>query len=399
MASFIKQLRIHFGWWRERPAFSLFVLALVALAVHLQLFGFHPNNDTEQFIDVIHAFRGVADAPLHLNRYLNPLYPVLSVTLLRGFSPEGVMLVMNVLFYLGTVMLSYGLVRRVFQSQFVGFVSGLFITTAYAMVRYNLTQVWDIGGYFFFALSLYACWRWYNEEPHRDLWLYLGGAAVGFGMLVKESGAMGALFMAWLLLLAPISWARRIRAFLLFSVLPFVTLVSNQLRGHEAGFSSRDWLMYNWDVYRYAYTPIKWAGVNATSFHWLWPVFLIAVFFLIRKWREWPLAVRVYSIAIIAPGISYFAWPIFISRTVFISAWIIIPLVAWQLSRWYAAAKRPIHRGLVIAYIVLVAITPFALQHTLRYARLFDILESCNRNPICFWDTFWENRETYSKIK
>ena len=305
---------------------------------------------------------------------------------------------MNIVFYYAIVLLTYGLIRRVFGRKLVAFLTALFVLSAYAMIRYNLTQVWDIGGYFFYVLTLYVGWRWY-ESKHPQ-WLYLGGTSVGFGMLVKETGAIAAVFVGFLFLLSKTSWKEKITAFFQFSLIPFIVLIFNQLRSIETGFSSKDWFLYNWESFGYAYKPIKWAGVNATSFHWLWPLFIIGLILLIQKRKKISKHIWVYLAAILLPSVSYFAWPIFISRTVFIASWLMMPVAAWCITYLYDTYKSHIFaRYAIVLGVVVISVTPIILQEILRYAHLFDIIEACNRNIGCAWNMFWENRHTYSRIK
>src|SRR3989344_6615014 len=157
----------------------LLALSTINLVVFYYSFGFHPNNDTSSFIDFIKFFRGY-DVSFFPSRYLNPFYAVISAKLLFFMSPEQSLITINTVFYYGLVFLTYGLIRRVFKNNFIGFVSAITVMTGYAMVRYALTQVQDMGGYFCFVLTIYAGWRWWEDK--NKLWLYLGGMAGAVGV-------------------------------------------------------------------------------------------------------------------------------------------------------------------------------------------------------------------------
>ena len=149
---------------------SLLALGAVNLLVFYYLFGFHPNNDTDGFIYTIDFFRG-QDAVFFPNRYLVPFYPVVGAKLLFVISSVQSLIVMNIIFYFGLLLLTYGLIARVFKNKWIGFVTALLVATNYAMIRYGLTQVQDMGGYFWSVLTMYAIWRWREEKHHG--WLYL----------------------------------------------------------------------------------------------------------------------------------------------------------------------------------------------------------------------------------
>lgn len=370
----------------------LFLLGLLNLLVFYILFGFHPNNDTQSFIWTIERFRGL-DSPFHPNRYLNPFYPVVGSTVLAFVNPAMSIIITNIIFYFGILFLTYKLIAKVFKNNLVGFLSSLFIVTAYPVIRYGLTQVQDMGGYFWFVLSLYAGWLW--KENKKDYWLYVGGAAVALGMLTKESGAMGAIFIGILILLFSANLKARALNLLKFSAIPFFTLVINQYRGEKIGYNSGQWFVDNWHAYAAAnYNFFKWLGVNITTYNLLWIFIFLGIYFLIKNFKTIDKDIKIYLLAILIPSLSYFAWPLFIGRTVFISAWLLVPVAAYGLYNIYL--KNDYFKYLFLISAVLVIISPYLLQGVLKYANVFKIMEICDKNIVCSWNYFWENRGEFS---
>jgi 4-amino-4-deoxy-L-arabinose transferase-like glycosyltransferase len=384
-------LREHLA--RRKSVIFLLALGILNLVVFWQLFGFHANNDTDSYILSIKFFRGESNE-VYPNRYLNPFYSVVAATIFRGLSPEHSIIVTNIIFYFGLLLLTYGLLRRVFKSEFIGVISALFISTSYALVRYGLTQVQDIGGYFWFLLTLYCGWRWWEDK--KSGWLYIGGVAVSFGMLTKESGAMAALFVGILFLLEKASFKTKIINFLKFSIIPFVVLLINQSRGKEVHYNSGKWFLENWQIFAEAnYRFIKWLGVNISTYNFLWLFIFIGAIVLINKRKEISSEIKIYFLAVFLPSMCYFAWPLFISRTVFISAWFFIPLASYGLYHMYNKGK--LLRYMAVVAIVFALITPYILQYTLRYAHLFQIMGNCKNDISCTWNYFWDNRDSFSK--
>lgn len=371
----------------------LMVLATLNLIIFAGLFGFHPNNDTDSFILTIEFFRG-EQADFHPNRYLSPFYPVVGATLLRFLSPAGSMIVLNIAFYYGIALLTYGLFRRVFHSALVGLVGTLIIITGYPMLRYGLTQLQDIGAYFWFVATLYVAWRWFTEGYDKR-WLLFGGVAVSFGLLTKESGAMAAIAFGLLILFSKRSWKEKALAIGLVAFLPFITLLVNSFRGQEIGVSSLDWYKDNWKVYGPTnFNVFKWVGVNGSAFNLVWPLALLGVYWFIKKQRVLPPEAKYYFLAALIPSLSYLTWPIFIGRTVFISAWLLVPLAAYAIS-CLLENKQTLVFGVLALLAALVV--PYVLQSTLRYAHVFQILDICKNNIGCAWDYFWNNRGGFSK--
>lgn len=373
----------------------LFVLlaAVINLSAFAYFFGFHKNNDTESYIISINFFRGDGDE-IYPNRYLNPFYSLVAASIFNNLSPEDSIILTNIIFYFGLVLLTYGLLKRVFKSEFIGAVSSLFVMTSYAFIRYGLTQVQDMGGYFWYVLIVYVSWRWWEDK--KNYWLYLGGVGVSFAMLTKESGCMAALFFAALLLLSKLDYKNKFYSFVRFSFLPLITLFVNQVRGSDMAYNSKDWFVGNWITYAHDnYTLIKWLGVNISTYNFLWLLFFIGFFLIIKKIKTISFDVRVYLGSILLPSLSYFAWPVFISRTVFISAWFFVPVASYAV--YYIYMRGQAYKYLAGIIVFLAVVSPYILQNTLRYAHVFYILDQCNKNIVCGWRYFWDNRNSFSK--
>ncbi len=378
---------------KHKTIFFLFLLATLNLFVFWALYDFHPNNDTGGFVDLIKFFRGIDVSYFIPARYLNPFYAVVGSKVLFFLSPEDSLIATNISFYYGLVFLTYGLIRRVFKNNFIGFVSALTVMSGYAMVRYALTQVQDIGGYFWFLLTLYAGWRWWEDK--NKAWLYLGGVAVAFGVLTKESGCMGALFVGILFLLDKVSWRERVLNFVRFSIFPFATIIINGIRGHDVNYNSARWFIFAWKEYASTnFTPLKWFGVHVSTYNILWLFIAIGIYFLIRNWRNLDRNIKIYLLAVIPSSMSYYFWSLFIARTVFISAWFFVPIASYGIYNVYIKGGRFKH--IAIGMIVLAVITPYIIQSTLRYATLFTILDLCKNNIPCTWNYFWKNRTQFS---
>lgn len=380
---------------RGKDILLLLGLMTLNLIFYAWFFGFQPNNDTDSFIWTIERFRGL-DSPFHPNRYLNPFYPLLGATLFRWASPAASIILTNIIGYIVIVLATYGLIRRVFADRLIGFLSALFLLTAYPLLRYGLTQVQDMGGYMWFVLTLYAAWRW--RESDKALWIVAAGLCTGFGMLTKESGAMGALFVALLLLeyWRHHGWKKTAVRFLQFTAVPLVVLLINQYHGTKIGYSSWEWFLWNWQTYRHEYTFIKWLGINVVAFHVLWIFVGIGVVLLWHRRKEITPSVRWYLAAVILPSLSYFAWPLFLTRTVFIAAWLVVPIAAYGVVHFFQGQLRG---GAVVAVVVIV-IFPYILQNVIGYTPGFYILQNtCRYEPRCVWQTFWHNRREFRQFR
>ncbi len=372
---------------------SLLALGTINLIVFYYAFGFHFNNDTDGFIYTIDFFRG-QDTVFFPNRYMVPFYPVVGAKLLFFLSATQSLIVTNIILYFGLLLLTYGLINRVFKNKWIGLVTALLVATNYAMIRYGLTQVQDMGGYFWCILTMYAIWRW--REGKQSSWLYLSSIAVAFGVLTKESGGMGALFAGAIILLEKDGWKKTGKYLAMFSFFPLITVVLNSLRGREIGFSSGTYFIDVWKFWGPEnYTFLRWFGINASTYNLLWVAVLLGLVMLYRNRQVIDRDIIKYFIAVLPTSFSYLAWPVFISRTVFISGWLFLPLAAYGLFKLYEKGK--CWRYLSIFFVVLLLVAPYLLQNMLRYAHVFTIIDSCHKNPVCAWKYFWQNRGGFSK--
>jgi hypothetical protein len=355
------------------------------------LFGFRENNDTSSFVDTITFFQQTGDI-IDPNRYLNPFYGIVGAYLFPFLSAVSVLLVVNYISYLVILLSSYGLFRRVFGNVTSAWVGAVTFVTSYASIRYGLTQVQDIAAFAFLSLTLYAGWRWY--ESRKNIWLFAGSVCVAFGMLVKESGAMGALFVGCLFLYAyRHRLLKAVQSVLLFSILPALVIFINSVRGADFTFSSADWFILNWE--RYAeenYTLVKWIGINATTFNVLWVFSLLGLYVLIKKWKHIDENIRLFIIAVLPVSASYFAWPLFMSRTVYIASWSFAALTILGVQ---FITKDFSKKYLLGVSIFAIIITPYILQLTIGYVPLFLILDQCNYSAVCSVETFLRIRSSF----
>lgn len=377
----------------KRNLLILIVLIVAQLFLYSRLYGFRFNNDTDSFIMSFEFFRG-NESNIHPPRYLNPFYPLVGSTFFGFLSSAHALIVMNIIFYFGMVLLTYDLVRRVFKNNAVGFLSAMMVMTSYAIIRYGLTQVQDIGGYFWFLLTLYCGWRWWEENDRK--WLIVGGIATAFGILTKESGAMGALFVGIIMIVKNWKELKKLLInFTIFSIWPAVTILVNWYRGKDVQYNSLQWFKYAWTQYgSYNYTFFKFFSINLSTFNIAWVAIGIGLVFLYRNRKQIDRNVWLYLLAAIPSSLSYFAWSLFISRTVFISAWLVLPIAAYGIYELFSVGYKKIS---VILFIFIITV-PYLLQSMIGYTPLFVIIERCNYKVPCSLNSFIKSRNHFSNF-
>ena len=141
--------------------------------------------------------------------------------------------------------------------------------------------------------------------------------------------------------------------FLLFSIWPAGTLLINWFRGRDVQYNSMQWLVYNWQTYKaYNFTFFKWVSINLSTFNVAWIAVFVGLYFLYKNRKNIDNNLRLFLLVVIPSSLSYFGWSLFISRTVFVSAWLVLPIAAYGIYELYNAGYKKISMTLSVLIIV-----------------------------------------------
>ena len=94
--------------------------------------------------------------------------------------------VVNGLLFVGSGLVFFSLLKRIFEDSKVSFLGTLFLMTNYAPISFGMAYMMDIGGWFFYIASLYFSYRYLEAEEAEDKWLYISAFMIGIGGLYKE---------------------------------------------------------------------------------------------------------------------------------------------------------------------------------------------------------------------
>jgi len=220
------------------------------------------------------------------------------------------------------------------------------------MLQNALSFLTDMTGWFFLTLVVYLALVFY-QQPTLKL-AVIAGLLSGLGFLFKESGAVGAVFFAFLILFAPkIRWLQKMKygtILFLCAVLPIILSVF--LITETFHYSYLDWYKAN----------LLSSGKDynlPNIIQQLLVMFLLGWIFAARGfWQEkknqWGGGDRkIIFLAMIPLFLTGFLWPMPVARVLFLGIMPLVILASWGL----ASFKKPFLEIMLLILLVAVNYT------------------------------------------
>jgi len=345
--------------------------ALFALFDYLLLGFFQWDGDTGSYVDMINYFSGktMQFGAIPVHRFIKPLYGLVGGLLHPLLSAVPVIFLMNLCFYLGIVTLLYKLLERYLdQPPARAALGALWFAGSYPMFKYGFELLTDIGGWFFALLTVYLALR----AVERKAWVYFlaAGTTAAVGLLAKETGGMGMLFILFYLLLIrrAIGWKRVLTAYL-WSGIPFIviTVFVQFIVWQAFHYSYADWLFGAGDIMNASRrTFLHFIGTQGMAFHVLWILFFIGLA-NVRTLKE-----KAKILAITPVGLTALAWAFLVVRILFFQFVFVIPVALHGYDAVCQRLKnRPRLRILAAWSPVIVSVVLIVL---IRHNSAFDLL-------------------------
>jgi hypothetical protein len=297
------------------------------------------RSDTEYFVDQIKISRGGmslddlsgATKDLVYFRLFKPVYGALSVFPFGNTSPNNVILILNLIFFIGLTISSYYYFEHVGFDKDFAFLGSVWVSSGYPVLKYGLALVTDISGWFFavFSMAIFL----YAIKINRLSYIAFA-SIVGFvGSLSKETGVLGLMFCGlYLLINNRFENKKEVVKKMIALCLPFFLLqgLFLFLMKNVEGPSLFGWVKYNYNIYFYDFYKIRYFITNEfLSFNLIWIFVFIGMFYLIRE-RFWGDNKKMsIFIASLFPAIVVFAWPVFYYRILFIQFIFLIPIALY----------------------------------------------------------------------
>lgn len=294
--------------------------------------------DTIDFID-----KGTASSYFWPVRLVTSSLYVLSILLFSKIFGSILFswILLNFIFYVLTGVFFYLILEKVFRDKKTALVGTFFLNANYAMVVFGLTYLVDIGGWFFYILSLYCLLNY--TEKREDKWLLLSAASVGMGGLFKEYAFQG--FIAIFILLVYENYssllkiAKRIFWPAVISFLPAFMVFAYVFI--EFDYSYFDWFARAELADVYKSRIIEYVKSIGSLLNFLLIIFGGGLYYL---WKEGRKLVEgnffPFIIAVIISALPAFIWPAITQRILFIIVPAIVIVSCFLVKKinkfWYA---------------------------------------------------------------
>lgn len=297
------------------------------LCLTILFFGFQSDVDTVDYVKSIKYFLGKrGDFELNPHRVLRPGGIFLALPLSLVFTEFWALTIINILFYFICLALIFFLGKAIFKQEKLGFLTALFFSSNYPMMRFGLCCLTDMPAWFFYVLSLFLTVK-FLQKPSLKL-AGLNGFLSGIGFLVKESGGVGILFfLATLLVFNNFKSKDKFRYFLRFLFCFLGPVFINQaLVWHFFNYTYLDWYLYNAKTYlsqSYTFYNLFKNFFILFGISWIFVFLGLKKFWQERKDPKKSCQTKIIS-ALFVPALSFFLWGDLTARLMYISG----PLLA-----------------------------------------------------------------------
>ncbi len=170
-----------------------------------------------------------------------------------------------------------------FKSEKTAFVGSLFFAGNYAMVIFGLTYFMDIGGWFFYTLSIYYLYQYIESGTKRAL--YTSALAIAVGALMKESVPFAYIVMFIVLFYENRkSLAGFIKKIYIPTAIAFVPMLVHHLIMYIAyDYSYWQFILLNHRIYNYKSRFVEYVKNFGSLLNFLAPVALAGLIVMFKS--------------------------------------------------------------------------------------------------------------------
>lgn len=363
---------------------SLIAIDIIILSIIFSVSGVYNDKvDTGIYVSQINQFKqgsfSLENSKAAL-RFFKPFYGVVGSWFVLLLSPYAFILFINIFFLSALTILSFFLFKEIIADDRLAFWGAIWAASGYPMLKYGLALGTDISGWFFAVATVLAVLIGARQSKMR---YFILASLLGFlGALTKESGILGLVFGGAYVLAHIGVWNfKKIVKTMARLSIPFLALEGLFLflmskTGLPTFF---DWYALNLSSYaREYYKLFYFIGTELSSFHIILFFGLLGIYHAIKRKdvlnREW-LAI---FFGLFAASLPVLAWPIFISRILYIQFLFFIPLALYGIYHFsFSGADKKILGLKLSDYMllapVIISVTLFFLSGT---GSLFEVLKS-----------------------
>jgi len=289
----------------------------------LSFYSFHPKieGDSVSYIEAIEFLtEDAAPTGLIYNRIITTFG---GLTVLIVLGPILDLLpawqIMNFIFFAISAFAFFKLLDLLFENRKVAILGTLFLIANYAILRFGLAYLMDMGGWAFYISSVYFTLKYSKSYDRKNL--YKAVVLSSIGGLFKEYAFLAVIPIVVFLVYE--NWPS-FRNIFKKSILPALLAVGPIFLVYlyayiQFDYTYFDWLSTNQAYYLYDSRIIEYIKSLGSLLNILGILFVGGLLVLRKQWQSLEIRIKLFLLSIFASFLPIFFWPAITQRILFIT--------------------------------------------------------------------------------
>jgi len=337
----------------KAPTFYIYLTCLSVLAlVSLFLLPHRIEGDAVTYVDAIHVLNGaplttvIGPTDYAVHRIMTTFIGLEIINILSfvfGSIPLAWLIWATFLYFLVNIVF-YKLLLKMFGNHTTACFGGLFFAANYAMFVFGPTFFMDIGGWFFYTLSIYLLYTYIQSGKKKDL--LASALAISVGAFFKENALVAYVPFFFVVLYEnyrlPLTFFKKI---IPLSLIIFVPIMVHQVCIYWVfGETYLRWIEINHSVYVYANIWAEYLKSLGSLLNLLIPVSLVGVYYFAKAVKSKAIDTKrvLFIAAVLISSIPALMWPGITQRVLFMVVPGLVILASFAIDRyrkyWYVFA-------------------------------------------------------------
>lgn len=263
---------------------------------------------------------------------------------------------LNTLFYFLICFVFYLILKSIHNDEEVALFGTLFLASSYGLIAFGLNFLMDIGGWFFYVLSMYYMVI-YARSLNRLHLLYAAGA-VGAGLLFKEYAVLGVIPIAFFLVYENWSYSfKSIGEILKKSIVPALITILPLICLHvyiysAFGYTYLDWLHTNEERYGSLNRFVEYIKSFGSLLNFIGPIAMLGLYQYVRMYQKIDTRMRLFVNSVVVSFLPLFFWPGITQRVLFVAVPAIVILASFYIVQFRDSKYRYVLAVLLVLYMI-----------------------------------------------
>lgn len=248
---------------------------------------------------------------------------------------------LNAVLYFFFNFLFYKIVLSIHKDEKVALLATLFLAGNYAIIVFGLNFLMDMGGWFFYMVSIYLTLRYLETGARKNI--IFSAFSVGVGLLFKEYAVLGVVPIAIVLIYENFyvgSFVLSLKNILKNSLYPallalFPISLVYLFVYMQFDYTYLDWLQTNNERYDTFNKFSEYTKVYGSLLNILGVLFILGSYHLFSQWKGIDKKMKIYILGLVLSVTPLFVWPGITQRVLFMSVPAIVVISSYSIKRFY----------------------------------------------------------------